>query len=76
MNPRSILFSANEIKEHVSFLPGADVFGQLSALSRAVLQMQASVAVLTPMTLDAAALRAIRRQAFDLSDLISTTYFR
>ncbi len=76
MNPRSILFSANEIKEHVGFLPGADVFGQLSALSRAVLQMQASVAVLTPTTLDAAALRAIRRQAFDLSDLISTTYFR
>ncbi|MCA3563620.1 MAG: circularly permuted type 2 ATP-grasp protein [Methylocystis sp.] len=76
MNPRSILFSANEIKEHVAFLPGADVFGQLSALSRAVLQMQTSVAVLTPTTLDGAALQAIRQQAFDLSDLISTTYFR
>jgi uncharacterized alpha-E superfamily protein len=38
LNPRSIAFHVNEIKEQVSRLPGADVNGQLSDLSRAVLR--------------------------------------
>jgi uncharacterized circularly permuted ATP-grasp superfamily protein/uncharacterized alpha-E superfamily protein len=76
LNPRSVLFSANEIQEHVGYLPGASTFGQMSPLARAVLQMQAGVAVLTPKMLDNDALEAIRGQALNLSDIISTTYFR
>ena len=76
MNPRSILFSANEIQEHVSFLPGANVHGQMSPLARAVLQMQASIAVLTPETLDADALEIIAGRVGVLSDLLTSTYFQ
>lgn len=76
MNPRSILFSANEIQEHVGFLPGANVHGQMSPLARAVLQMQASIAVLTPETLDAEALEIIAGRVGVLSDLLTSTYFQ
>ena len=76
LNPRSVLFSANELHEHVGFLPGASIFGEMSPLARAVLKLQAGVAVLTPTTLDEEALATMRDQAGQISDLISTTYFR
>ena len=38
MNPRSVLYHLTEIREHVGFLPNAEVNGQLSHLSRALLQ--------------------------------------
>ena len=76
MNPRSILFSANEIQEHVGFLPGANVHGQMSPLARAVLQMQAGIAVLTPETLDAEALEVTAGRVGVLSDLLTSTYFQ
>ena len=76
LNPRSLLFSATEIQEHVAFLPGAHVHGQMSALARAVLHMQASIAVLTPETLDTAALVDVGRQVGTLSDLLTSTYFQ
>lgn len=52
LNPRSIAFHVDEIRDQVSLLPGADVNGQLSELSRAVLRVQADLAVHTPQSLD------------------------
>ncbi|MCU0818130.1 MAG: circularly permuted type 2 ATP-grasp protein [Beijerinckiaceae bacterium] len=76
LNPRSVLYSANELHEHVSYLPGSDVFSQKSPLARAVLRMQADLAVLTAETLDKAALESIRSQAYALSGIISAAYFK
>ena len=76
LNPRSVLYSANELHEHVGFLPGSDIFSQKSPLARAVLRMQADLAVLTAETLDTAALEAVQRQAFGLSDIINAAYFK
>jgi len=52
LNPRSIAFHIDEIRDQVSLLPGADVNGQLSELSRAVLRVQSELAVQTPQSLD------------------------
>ncbi len=76
LNPRSVLYSANELHEHVGFLPGANIFGEMSPLARAVLKLQSSVAVQTPTTLDDAILETLREQASALSELINSTYFR
>lgn len=56
LNPRSIAFHIDEIRDQVSLLPGADVNGQLSELSRAVLRIQADLSVHTPQSLDQAKL--------------------
>jgi uncharacterized alpha-E superfamily protein len=76
MNPRSILYHLTEISEHVRFLPNADTNGQLSPLSRAVLQVHTGLAVETPETVDGPRLRALIREVEALSDLISLTYLR
>lgn len=76
MNPRSILFQLDELRSHVSFLPGADPHSPPSELVRAVLRLHTAVAVETPTELDSMSLEAIRAQAEAISDLLSQTYFR
>jgi uncharacterized alpha-E superfamily protein len=75
LNPRSVLFSADELQRHVGFLPGADAFGQKSAVARAVLKFQAGLAVQTPDSLDSALIADLRKQALDLSHLLADAYF-
>ena len=74
MNPRSILYHLTEIQEHVRFLPNAEVNGQLSHLSRALLQAHTGLAVETPETVDGTTLRALILEIEALSDLVSSTY--
>lgn len=74
MNPRSILYHLTEIKTHVGFLPNAEVNGQLSHLSRAVLQAHTGLAVETPETVDSTTLRALILEIEALSDLVATSY--
>ncbi|PPD13698.1 MAG: hypothetical protein CTY25_15035 [Methylobacterium sp.] len=76
LNPRAILYSVNEMQQHVSFLPGSDPVSQKSPLERAVLRMHADLAVLTAETLDKAALVSLQQQAYALSDMISAAYFK
>ena len=52
LNPRSIAFHIDEIRDQVSLLPGADVNGQLSELSKAVLRIQSDLSVSSPQSLD------------------------
>ena len=59
LNPRSVLYHLTEIRDHVAFLPDATVNGQMSPLSRAVLQAHTGLAVETPATLDGAMLHAL-----------------
>jgi uncharacterized circularly permuted ATP-grasp superfamily protein/uncharacterized alpha-E superfamily protein len=75
-NPRSIRYQLEEIKSHVTFLPGGDGRGQMSPLSRAVLKMHADLAVMTPELLDAPALLAIGSDLAALCDLFTSTYLR
>jgi uncharacterized circularly permuted ATP-grasp superfamily protein/uncharacterized alpha-E superfamily protein len=76
LNPRSVLYQLSEIRDHVSFLPNATVNGQLSPLTRRLLQVHTALAVATPETIDPALLRALIRDIADLSDLLSETYLR
>ena len=76
LNPRSVLYHLTEIRDHVGFLPDAIVNGQMSPLSRAVLQTHTGLAVETPETVDSAALRALIGEIAALSNLVSDTYLR
>ncbi|OCW57150.1 circularly permuted type 2 ATP-grasp protein [Hoeflea olei] len=74
LNPRSVAFQVDEIREQVSLLPGANVNGQLSALSRAVLRIHADLSVLGPQDLDHAALTALSRSIGDLTHDLHAQY--
>ncbi|MBP7242044.1 circularly permuted type 2 ATP-grasp protein [Amaricoccus sp.] len=76
MNPRSVLYQLTEVKQHVATLPGAEVNGQLSALSRAVLRTQSGLAVLTPEELDGFRLGEVAGEIGAISDLLSDAYMR
>jgi len=76
LNPRSVLYHLTEIREHVRFLPKAEINGQLSHLSRALLQAHTGLAVETPETVDGTTLRALILEIEALSDLVSSTYLR
>lgn len=76
MNPRSVLYQLTEVKEHVATLPGAEVNGQMSALSRAVLRTHCGLAVMTPEDLDGERLRGIAGEIEGISELLSGAYLR
>lgn len=76
MNPRSILYQLTELRDQVAFLPDAERNGQLSKLSRAVLQMHTALAVQTPETVDDVRLLTLRGELAGLSELLSETYLR
>jgi uncharacterized alpha-E superfamily protein len=76
LNPRSVLYHLTEIRDHVDFLPNAEVNGQMSHLARAVLQAHTGLAVETPETVDGTALRALILELQALSDLLAASYLR
>ena len=76
MNPRAILYQLGEIKDQVALLPGAEVNGQLSRLSREVLRIHTDIATQLPEDLDAEALLTFRGRLFELSGLLSDTYLK
>ena len=76
LNPRSVLYHLTEVREHIAFLPDAEVNGQMSRLSRAALQAQTGLAVATPDSVDSAVLRDLIDEIARLSNLISETYLR
>jgi uncharacterized circularly permuted ATP-grasp superfamily protein/uncharacterized alpha-E superfamily protein len=76
LNPRSVLYQMTEIRDHIAYLPDAVVNGQMSRLSRAMLQAHTALAVETPETVDGTALRGLILEIEALSDLISLSYLR
>ncbi len=74
LNPRSVIYQLTEIRDHTAVLPGAEISGQLSELSRAVLRTHTALAVRTPETLTPTMLRALRSRITALSDLLGTRY--
>jgi len=74
LNPRSIAFHIDEIREQVSLLPGADVNGQLSDLSRAVLRIHADLSVHTPQSLGQPELAELEKAIGRLTNDIQAQY--
>jgi uncharacterized circularly permuted ATP-grasp superfamily protein/uncharacterized alpha-E superfamily protein len=75
-NPRSVVYQLGEMKEQVSFLPGAGDAGGMSELARAILKLHADTAVAAPEAVDTERLHAMRSQLLDLSDLLTKAYLR
>jgi uncharacterized circularly permuted ATP-grasp superfamily protein/uncharacterized alpha-E superfamily protein len=73
-NPRSILYHLAEVRDQASQLSEAVGKGPMSDFSRAVLQTHAELAVLTPETLDTAALQKVGDAIAKLSDVLSAEY--
>ncbi len=74
MNPRSILFLLERMRNLIALLPGAETHGVMSPLARAALRAHAAIAVETPETVDRAALAALGERLDELSDLLSRAY--
>lgn len=76
LNPRSVLYQLSEIRDHIGFLPNAGVNGQMSPLSRRVLQIHTGLAVETPESVESGLLRRLAGDISGLCDLLSDTYLR
>ena len=76
LNPRSVLYQLGELRDHIALLPEAVANGQMSPLSRRVLQVHTTLAVETPETVDAGLLRGLVGDIAGLSTLLSDTYLR
>lgn len=76
LNPRSVLYHLGEIRGHLGYLPAAEVYGQMSPLSRAALQTHTALAIATPDTVDGRSLSELIGAIEGLSNLISDTYLR
>jgi uncharacterized circularly permuted ATP-grasp superfamily protein/uncharacterized alpha-E superfamily protein len=76
LNPRSILYQLDEMRDHVSYLPGADIHGQMSPLSRELLRIHTALAIETPETVDTKMLLALRQDIAALSNQITSAYLR
>ncbi|QDL92909.1 hypothetical protein FDP22_14620 [Paroceanicella profunda] len=74
LNPRSILYQLDEIREQVELLPSALVHGQMSPLMRDVTRVHAGLAVQTPEGLTQEYLHGLTEDIWSLSNQISTTY--
>ncbi len=74
LNPRSVLFQLNEIRQEVEKLPLAFVNGQMSPFYRDTMRIQANLAVMTPEAMSAAVYRKLEQDLEQLSDLLAQTY--
>jgi uncharacterized alpha-E superfamily protein len=73
LNPRSILYNITEIRDHAALLPNL-VQGQMTPLSRAVLELHTALSVRTADMLDSRTLTDMRGDLGKLSDLLSESY--
>jgi len=74
LNPRSILFQLNEIRNEVEELPNAKVNGQMSRFLRETVRLHSSVAVMTPETMGPEIYQHLEKELEMLSDLLAQTY--
>lgn len=74
LNPRSVAFHIDEIRDQVSLLPDADLNGQLSVLSRAVLRIQADLALQSPQGLEQSKLEEMGQAIGLLTNHIHAQY--
>ncbi|TNM63092.1 circularly permuted type 2 ATP-grasp protein [Aliirhizobium smilacinae] len=75
LNPRSILFQLNEIRNEVEKLPNAFVNGQMSPFYREAMRLHSGLAVMTPETMNEDVYRRLENDLEKLSDILGQTYF-
>ncbi|MCO6384106.1 circularly permuted type 2 ATP-grasp protein [Oceanicola sp. 502str15] len=75
-NPRAVVFQLVEMHELSSMLPGNAAPGRPSALTRAVMPIETRLKTIDPGALSTKAIRALRRDLANLSNLLSTLYLR
>lgn len=75
-NPRSILFQINEMAALAAEMPNRRNDGRPSALSRAILPLQARLTICEPEELTQKDLARIRADLAGVSDFLSTEYLR
>lgn len=74
LNPRSILYQLNEIKNEVEQLPNAYANGQMSPFYREAMRLHAGLAVMTPETMTDAVYKRFETELEKLSDILAQTY--
>ena len=76
LNPRSVLFQLERLKEEIGLLPGTGVGGHLSPVAKEVLRMHTMLAIDEPGDLTPEALDALGNDMGGLYNSISAAYFR
>ncbi|MDI7860491.1 circularly permuted type 2 ATP-grasp protein [Rhizobiaceae bacterium n13] len=74
LNPRSILYQLNEIRNEVEQLPNAVVNGQMSPFRRETMRVHSGLAVLTPEMMTPQVYQQLEQDLYGLSDMIARTY--
>jgi uncharacterized alpha-E superfamily protein len=75
LNPRSILFQINDIREELEHLPGAAEAGGMSLLAKSALGLQSDLRLFQPGDMDRAAFDRIESQIYELSNHFNRSYF-
>lgn len=73
-NPRSVRYQLDALRRENALLPKAEVNGQLSEVSRIVLQLQTDLATMAPADLDTARLSELRAGIAEISDGLTSLY--
>nr|WP_257312125.1 circularly permuted type 2 ATP-grasp protein [Shinella pollutisoli] len=74
LNPRSVLYQLNEIKNEVEQLPNAFVNGQMSPFYREAMRLHAGLAVMTPEGMSDRIYGRFETELERLSDILGQTY--
>jgi uncharacterized alpha-E superfamily protein len=74
LNPRSILFQLDSLKEEISRLPGGEA-GHLSPAGKEVLNIHTRLSIVDPRAIDTKDLDAVAIGLGTLSDVVSRSYF-
>ncbi|MGH6807033.1 MAG: alpha-E domain-containing protein, partial [Ensifer adhaerens] len=74
LNPRSVLYQLNEIKNEVELLPNAYVNGQMSPFYRETMRLHSGLAVMTPEAMNLDVYNRLERDLEQLSNIIANTY--
>lgn len=75
LNPRSVLFQLERLKEEIGLLPGTGSSGSLSHAGKEIMRLHTSLAIREPGDLDPEALREIAGEIAGLYTILSKAYF-
>src|SRR5262249_492396 len=75
LNPRSVLFQLERLKEEIRLLPGAGSGGTLSAAGKEIMRLHTALAIIEATDLDPEALHRIAGEIAGLYTILAKAYF-
>lgn len=75
LNPRSVLFQLERLKEEIGFLPGTGNGGTLSAAGKEIMRLHTSLAIREAPDLDPQALNKLAGEIAGLYSIVAKAYF-